>query len=915
MHTRTACKLLLLFLVAVAARPDLAQTADKNAYRCYAVETAVDTGQPGYHLNVAMTVTGTIHIIHWDAGTRQLQHTRRQSGVWSTVGISGGRPVVDLTMALGPTGEPTAAYINETGQVVWLDPALGDSSAEVVNPSGPVADRVTMATDKLGRVKLLFYSAADGGDWYAERVSGAWSAPRRLSAADGLGDLALSGVGTPWVVLARGQDLVTFHRQNTTWIQEIAHSGVVGLGSSPAITIDRAESATVAWTSTDPSPFIYRSYRSSPWIKETIDPLAGADDPVLSINEEPWSDDINVTYLADSSGTFRLFNRFSALVWDERTFWPDGEPILEAAASPHATTGLVMAFRRNGRLEVRHQEVVPSVSGFFYPNPAIGGNTASLNFSVICADRIELDGQFAGGGTIAGGTIPVPSAVSRPYVLKASNGYASASVAVNLTVVPFGTVSLQPSVPLVALGDPVTLTWEAEGADVVQIEPGGYTSAEQSGSLVVHPTADTTYELFAENTGFGTTNISTSVATALFSEFRFLTANNSIVNGEATSLNWSATGADSISIEPGGFTTTASSGILIVSPTDTTTYVMTAVNAGFGQQTAQITIAVDPLRIASFTADPQLVVVGEPVTLSWQVDGSANVELRGFGSQPQVGTATVYPTTDEQFVLIAEWNGFVSQRTVELTTVPYLQLAASFSRTEISRDPSGLTVGVPFDVFIHWLGPPRLMLGLEFGLDLPATGVYIVDSQTLLHGPENLGTNSDWQIYGSCFAPAADSAVARLSLLTFDPNAFVGEQIVVRGITGELFPESPGYRNCDFVNKPIVAGPPLPLDLSSVGVATPTRRETRITRIHPNPFNPRTNISFSLRGDGDARLEIYDLAGRRVRSLPVPRGASGPQVVRWDGLDRSGRETASGVYIIRLTEAGAVHVQRAALLR
>ena len=77
-------------------------------------------------------------------------------------------------------------------------------------------------------------------------------------------------------------------------------------------------------------------------------------------------------------------------------------------------------------------------------------------------------------------------------------------------------------------------------------------------------------------------------------------------------------------------------------------------------------------------------------------------------------------------------------------------------------------------------------------------------------------------------------------------------------------------------------------------------------RIHPNPFNPATRLSFSLPGDGPARLTVFDLRGRRLGTLwdgPVPAGSL---TVDWNGCDASGRSLAGGVYVFRLEDAGGV---------
>jgi hypothetical protein len=71
---------------------------------------------------------------------------------------------------------------------------------------------------------------------------------------------------------------------------------------------------------------------------------------------------------------------------------------------------------------------------------------------------------------------------------------------------------------------------------------------------------------------------------------------------------------------------------------------------------------------------------------------------------------------------------------------------------------------------------------------------------------------------------------------------------------------------------------------------------TRLYQNHPNPFNPRTAIRFSLAADGPAKLIIYDVNGRRIRTLVDNGLKAGMHEVVWDGTDDAGRTVTSGVY-------------------
>lgn len=68
----------------------------------------------------------------------------------------------------------------------------------------------------------------------------------------------------------------------------------------------------------------------------------------------------------------------------------------------------------------------------------------------------------------------------------------------------------------------------------------------------------------------------------------------------------------------------------------------------------------------------------------------------------------------------------------------------------------------------------------------------------------------------------------------------------------------------------------------------------------PNPFNPRTVVSFVLPRAGEASLRLFDLRGRAVRTLHASHLPEGPHAVPWDGRDDTGDGVASGVYHARL---------------
>ncbi len=72
----------------------------------------------------------------------------------------------------------------------------------------------------------------------------------------------------------------------------------------------------------------------------------------------------------------------------------------------------------------------------------------------------------------------------------------------------------------------------------------------------------------------------------------------------------------------------------------------------------------------------------------------------------------------------------------------------------------------------------------------------------------------------------------------------------------------------------------------------------------PNPTSAGTIARFSLTREGPVDLAVYDVTGRRVRTLLTGRRPAGTQEITWDGRNDSGRPTVGGVYFIRLQAEG-----------
>jgi hypothetical protein len=82
---------------------------------------------------------------------------------------------------------------------------------------------------------------------------------------------------------------------------------------------------------------------------------------------------------------------------------------------------------------------------------------------------------------------------------------------------------------------------------------------------------------------------------------------------------------------------------------------------------------------------------------------------------------------------------------------------------------------------------------------------------------------------------------------------------------------------------------------------------------YPNPFNPETRIQYEVPTNTAVRLEVFNLLGRKVRTLVNEGRATGVYSVTWDGTTDAGTSVATGVYVYRL-QAGSFSQSRTMVL-
>ena len=152
--------------------------------------------------------------------------------------------------------------------------------------------------------------------------------------------------------------------------------------------------------------------------------------------------------------------------------------------------------------------------------------------------------------------------------------------------------------------------------------------------------------------------------------------------------------------------------------------------------------------------------------------------------------------------------------------------------------------------------------------------------------------SEDGQLFGSAYADGGGVAI-----ITFDPGDLIGRMDVTLTVTA--FNGIPSIEQ---------------LDVQSGSTAVAEAGAARLGSF-PNPFDTTTRISLALDRDQAVRLDVFDVTGRRVRTLHEGPLAAGSHRLEWDGTTDAGAPVAAGTYFYRLTTETRTETRRLVRLR
>ncbi len=84
---------------------------------------------------------------------------------------------------------------------------------------------------------------------------------------------------------------------------------------------------------------------------------------------------------------------------------------------------------------------------------------------------------------------------------------------------------------------------------------------------------------------------------------------------------------------------------------------------------------------------------------------------------------------------------------------------------------------------------------------------------------------------------------------------------------------------------------------------------------YPNPFSKTTTITYTIKQHGTVSVEIYNVSGKKTRTLVNQFRNAGNYTVSWDGTDENNMPVSKGVYYLKLSTGNSSIIQKAFLVK
>jgi hypothetical protein len=199
------------------------------------------------------------------------------------------------------------------------------------------------------------------------------------------------------------------------------------------------------------------------------------------------------------------------------------------------------------------------------------------------------------------------------------------------------------------------------------------------------------------------------------------------------------------------------------------------------------------------------------------------------------------------------------------------------------------------------------------------TAMYINDNIVLQWTTQSETNNLGWNIYRSETNEISDAFQINSNIIlgagtTTEPTEYIyeDEHEIEYGETYWYWLESRGISGLTETYGPIS------ITIPEEGDDPESPYLPTIYGLHqnyPNPFNPETTISYNLKKAGNVLLEIYDIKGRKIRTLVNEYQDIGHHKSIWNCEDDKQRIVSSGVYFYKLQVGNYSSVRKMILLK
>ena len=276
------------------------------------------------------------------------------------------------------------------------------------------------------------------------------------------------------------------------------------------------------------------------------------------------------------------------------------------------------------------------------------GESATLSWT---SENVLTCSISSGIGNVSqNGSFTITPSATTSYTITAIGPYSQTTAVVTITVHEKPVVTFSVDKSTIEKGDSAVLSWSSEHATSCSIEPAtGNTGL--TGTLPIIPLQTTTYTITASN---AQTSVTKSITVTVVDP-PTVTINASattITKGESVTLTWSSDNTISCSIDT-GIGTVNSNGSESVTPSETTTYTITA-KGRFSSKTAAVTITVYERPTVTFSVDKSAIEKGSSATLSWNSEHATSCSIEpATGSTGLSGTLSVTPAVTTTYTITA----------------------------------------------------------------------------------------------------------------------------------------------------------------------------------------------------------------------------------------------------------------------